>query len=501
MTAPKVGSDVGFWYAKFKDGKTKYVSSFTLWPRSDCFSTDTTVGDPTQCTASSITTVNENLDGACVRLQLKGKAEPSGAAPVAPCDITVPAKGSDRSARIIKVNAKIVGFKIVVAAARGYLQFAGITDINAATSSSEDVLPDSGVWFTTMWPVTVVRLRDLVEQGGATAEAYFPPQADEAGSGSSSQHTSGPLTVYAATASSEIGGYLTEKLIDSSDTSLAHTSDGLPVANSPNGVGQMCPWWQLDLGATKTVDKVKLTAEKWVSRMRRLLFVEPMHNNAVSWGGTDMTGGRPGGVRVLVGNLARNRADTSELLADGRWSGNAVGSICPEPATGEECETIQCDDPTTCLDRFAQESTNPAGIGTAEVDCNGKQGRYVIIELPGLTADDSDHIRAAGLTEVRVEGTSPPETTTLTVDAATASSEIWIHNLAEKLIDGDFTSMAHVSDSLPVAADPMGVGQRCPWWQLDLGASKTVDKVKLTAQKNMRMRPLLFVEPMNSNNK
>eukprot|EP00392_Amoebophrya_sp_AT5.2_P003916 g3921.t1 len=122
----------------------------------------------------------------------------------------------------------------------------------------------------------------------------------------------------------------------------------------------------------------------------------------------DMTGGRPGGVRVLVGNLARNRADTSELLADGRWWGTAVGPICPEPATGEECGTIQCDDPTTCVDRLFAEESNAAGFGTAEVDCNGKQGRCVTIELPGVTADDTDLIRTGGLTEVRVEGTSPP---------------------------------------------------------------------------------------------
>eukprot|EP00392_Amoebophrya_sp_AT5.2_P016748 g17044.t1 len=181
MTASPVGSDGGFWYAKFKDGNAKYVSSFTLWPRGGCFSTDPTVGDANGCSADSITSVNESLDGACVRLQLEGEAEPSGAAPVSRsrCDITVPAKGSDRSARTIPVNAKIVGFKIVAAAAHGKLQFAGITDINAATPSSEDVLPDSGVWFTTMWPVTVVRLRDLVEQGGATAEAYFPRAEDD----------------------------------------------------------------------------------------------------------------------------------------------------------------------------------------------------------------------------------------------------------------------------------------------------------------------------------
>eukprot|EP00392_Amoebophrya_sp_AT5.2_P000517 g518.t1 len=168
----------------------------------------------------------------------------------------------------------------------------------------------------------------------------------------------------------------------------------------------MCPWWQLDLGAAKTVDKVKLTAEKSFPRMRRLLFVEPMYHNKVRWGGTDMTGGRPGGVRVLVGNLARNRADTSaeSTATPGRWPGTAVGDICPEPPTDEECETIQCDDPTTCVDRFAEES-NAAGIGTAEVDCNGKQGRYVTIELPGVTADDTDLIRMGGLTEVRVEGT------------------------------------------------------------------------------------------------
>eukprot|EP00392_Amoebophrya_sp_AT5.2_P006738 g6750.t1 len=195
--------------------------------------------------------------------------------------------------------------------------------------------------------------------------------------------------------------------------------DAVPVVADSNGVGQKCPWWQLDLGATKKVDKVKLSAtiphldfaaDTRFAWMRRLLFVEPMAGplrSHVRWNGTDMTGGRPGGVRVLVGNSARNRADTSVELADGRWSGNAVGSICPEPAADEVCETIQCDDAANCLDRFAAESS-AAEVGTAEVNCNDKRGRYVTIELPGVTdtANDTGQIRTAGLTEVRVEGTS-----------------------------------------------------------------------------------------------
>eukprot|EP00392_Amoebophrya_sp_AT5.2_P018050 g18505.t1 len=135
----------------------------------------------------------------------------------------------------------------------------------------------------------------------------------------------------------------------------------------------------------------------------------------------DTEGATQGGVRVLVGNSARNRADTSAESPSGSgwWRGTAVGLICPEPPTGEECETILCRDPATCIDRFADESTGGTAddgtyeIGTAEVDCNGKQGRYVTIELPGLTATETNMIRTLGLTEVRVEGGSAEEETSI----------------------------------------------------------------------------------------
>ena len=121
---------------------------------------------------------------------------------------------------------------------------------------------------------------------------------------------------------------------------------------------------------------------------------------------SDTTDTRQGGARVLVGNSGRDRAHTSAEYPDsdsGHWPGVGMGLICSEPLTGEECETIKCENPDNCLDRFAEESTDQ-DIGTAEVDCNGKQGRYVTIELPGLTTSDSHKIRTAALTEVRVEG-------------------------------------------------------------------------------------------------
>eukprot|EP00392_Amoebophrya_sp_AT5.2_P010341 g10401.t1 len=131
---------------------------------------------------------------------------------------------------------------------------------------------------------------------------------------------------------------------------------------------------------------------------------------------SDTTGTRQGGVRVLVGNSPRYRAHTSEEYpsGSGRWPGVGMGLICTEPPpTGEECETIRCENPANCLDRFESAGYYYDDIGTAEVDCNGKQGRYVTIELPGLTASDSDKIRSAGLTEVRVF--APAEETTSVV--------------------------------------------------------------------------------------
>mmetsp|Transcript_17159 Transcript_17159/g.42613 ORF Transcript_17159/g.42613 Transcript_17159/m.42613 type:complete len:395 (+) Transcript_17159:615-1799(+) len=238
---------------------------------------------------------------------------------------------------------------------------------------------------------------------------------------SASLRTSEPLTVVAATASSEYDTLSADKLIDDDISGpLAHTSSHLPGSSTDNfagkGVGQKCPWWQLDLGETKTVDKVKLSAEKLVPRMRRLLYVMPMQDDGAvpystegSMGDTE--GATQGGVRVLVGNSARNRADTSAESPSGSgwWRGTAVGLICPEPPTGEECETIRCENPANCLDRFESAGYYYDDIGTAEVDCNGKQGRYVTIELPGITNTQENVLRSLGLTEVRIDEGSAPE--------------------------------------------------------------------------------------------
>ncbi|CAD7922817.1 unnamed protein product [Amoebophrya sp. A120] len=216
--------------------------------------------------------------------------------------------------------------------------------------------------------------------------------------------TMGALTVTAATASSEYASdAISANLIDGDITTYAHTSDN----TADCGPAQKCPWFQLDLGETMTVDKVKLSAHKGMTQMRRNLFIAPMRddNGVVEYEfGDDMTGGIKGGMRVLVGNSARDRADTSEFNKDmSSWSGTEQGSVCPEPPTGTECETIQCEDPATCLDRFVAEPTDTT-IGTATVDCKGKQGRYVTIELPGVTATSPTQVRNVGLTEVAVEG-------------------------------------------------------------------------------------------------
>jgi len=101
---------------------------------------------------------------------------------------------------------------------------------------------------------------------------------------------------------------------------------------------------------------------------------------------------RIGGVRVLVGDFRRRERERGYVVASygdsGPWKGNDIRDVCPEPPTGEECETIRCDNWMTCLERFVLVDPSIAvGIGTAVVDCGNKQGRYVTIELPGITAD------------------------------------------------------------------------------------------------------------------
>ncbi|CAD7942434.1 unnamed protein product [Amoebophrya sp. A120] len=230
--------------------------------------------------------------------------------------------------------------------------------------------------------------------------------------------SSGALTVTAATASSEYPFQAVENLIDGDLGSIAHTGDsGRTWGSGTKSEAQKCPWFQLDLGAAKTVDKVKLSADLHWPRMRRLLYVMPLKASGepeFDDSATDMVvdDGTRGGVRVLVSDSPRDRADTSALTAftEGNedlelWMGTAAGSFCLAPPEGAECETIQCEDPANCLDRFAPESDPHAGVGTAVVDCKGKQGRYVVIELPGADASDAPaEIRALALREAAVEG-------------------------------------------------------------------------------------------------
>ncbi|CAD7967933.1 unnamed protein product [Amoebophrya sp. A120] len=87
------------------------------------------------------------------------------------------------------------------------------------------------------------------------------------------------LNVKAVTASSEHRGLSpAANLIDGKIDTLAHTGDHTAATadDTNGGVGQKCPWFQVDLGATMTVDQVKLTADLTVWRMRRLLLKDPM---------------------------------------------------------------------------------------------------------------------------------------------------------------------------------------------------------------------------------
>eukprot|EP00392_Amoebophrya_sp_AT5.2_P009154 g9182.t1 len=77
-------SGPGWWYARFKGNGAKWITSFTLWPRSDC---------------------NE-----------------------------------ERNPRTIVVNQRVVGFKIITAAPAEVLQFSGITNINGK------VFPSDNIW-------------------------------------------------------------------------------------------------------------------------------------------------------------------------------------------------------------------------------------------------------------------------------------------------------------------------------------------------------------------
>ncbi|CAD7964677.1 unnamed protein product [Amoebophrya sp. A120] len=229
------------------------------------------------------------------------------------------------------------------------------------------------------------------------------------------------------TASSEFNEDVRVKnLVDGDLHSIFNTAD-----NAYGKPGQKCPWIQLELdvpsGTTTTsVGEVHLTSwlyggkENEFFRLRRLLFLRGKNFGGGGWNVTDeslpegdvASSGANAGIRVLVTDSFRDRADTSQWFETGDdrpgwYKGTAAGDVCQPPVPSEVCDWILCDEQenaATCKDRFEPTEQDPT-IGTAVVDCKGKQGKYLIVELPGVVeAAGNDAIRVLNLNEVKVFG-------------------------------------------------------------------------------------------------
>jgi len=102
-------SSKGTWWASFKDGVPKLLSTMTIYSR-----TGWSGGGP-------------RLDKACIRLQREGEGEPSGDASDDTCDLTLGTVGVSPGIHQVTVNEVVLGFKIISADPDNYLGFCGIT--------------------------------------------------------------------------------------------------------------------------------------------------------------------------------------------------------------------------------------------------------------------------------------------------------------------------------------------------------------------------------------
>ncbi|CAD7962369.1 unnamed protein product [Amoebophrya sp. A120] len=327
-------------------------------------------------------------------------------------------------------------------------------------------------------------------------------------------------------------GNVTVSSTYSSTTSKQNLVDGNLLGNPFNSAdgedgedapAQKCPWVQLELPNESTqVGHVELTtllhSDYALNRLRRLFFRKKILNFAgdKTWNATD--GNLPegsldteqnSGIRVLVTNNKR------DVPAAGR------GDACAEPAKVcnsrngacydfEVCEHIICKEGegATCKNRFVVPEGMPPDAGTATVDCRGKMGKYLTIELPGIEENPGagdPEFRILNLNEVKVfRPSAPPEPKDITpsADAITASSEFNEDHDVDFLVDGDLSGLVFNTADNNYGSP----GQHCPWVQLELSGVSTgakVGAVELTSYISgdglFRLRRLFFDKKYDGN--
>ncbi|XP_026149692.1 uncharacterized protein LOC113122505 isoform X4 [Mastacembelus armatus] len=142
---------------------------------------------------------------------------------------------------------------------------------------------------------------------------------------------------------------------------------------------------------------------------------------------------------------------------------------CPERLNGAEIRIGKSlDDNGNSNPRCAVISSIPAGISKT-VECNGMEGRYVNIVIPG---------RQEYLTLCEVEVTGQLSETNIARGGKVTQSSLFGPGVPERAIDGNRASN-WVENSCTHT-----VNDRNPWWRLDLQKTYNIDTVTITNRKD-----------------
>ncbi|CAD7936851.1 unnamed protein product [Amoebophrya sp. A120] len=245
-----------------------------------------------------------------------------------------------------------------------------------------------------------------------------------------------PQSPERVTASSEAGEeHEASKAIDRDVLTEARTGDSATASNGDH-LGQVCPWMQIEFPRPMAVTEVKLTVNMNRGGLRHLWFLMPFgvgnYANQIQWKDTEWNKyelpesdiSLDAGLRIRVSHNKRVRSTTCDYdtLETDYCAGHSAGAICPtvDPSKDEVCEIFRYEkDPVlgngAGLDRFTLTGDlDDRGDmrGTVVIDCELREGQFVILEALGVKASDDNMIRTLGVAEFEVFGT---HTTTTTV--------------------------------------------------------------------------------------
>eukprot|EP00392_Amoebophrya_sp_AT5.2_P001818 g1823.t1 len=232
-------------------------------------------------------------------------------------------------------------------------------------------------------------------------------------------------------------------------------------------VAQLCPWVQIDLGQEMHVSSVSVVVPSHPKHLRRLFFTEAFVAGQTQVG----SNAAPDWHNIHPPNDGANFPES------------------PQNTTASD------DGFRVIVAKVWREQSHQPRV---DVRCgrSGKTGRYVVIDQPGgSVVPPTLKLRSLHIGEVEIQARPRMD--------VTCSSEVNGDSRAcANILDGDYTTFgntgAHAAGQVEGATPNEGrtVGQKCPWYQIDLGREMRVNAVAIVVPDEPgRMRRLLFTQP------